>query len=88
MHIKPNKAGIAVGSFAAVVHIGWSLLIAFGWAQPLIDFIFRLHMVRPVYEVEPFDLATALGLVVVTAAIGFVVGTVFARIWNNVGGKG
>ena len=33
----------------------WSLLVLIGWAQPIIDFIFWAHMIKPVYFVKPFD---------------------------------
>ena len=48
------------------------------------DFIVTLHMIHPVYTVGPFALGTAVGLVVVAAIVGYVVGHVFALIWNKV----
>jgi len=56
--------------------------VAAGWAQPVIDFVFWMHFIKPVYVIQPFNLGTATVLVVVTAVIGFVVGSVFAVLWN------
>ena len=85
MHIKPVKAGMAVGGFAAIAHAVWALIIGLGWGQSFLNFIYRIHMVSPAPQAEPFDLATALLLVIVAAVIGFVAGSVFARVWNSVG---
>jgi len=57
-------------------------LVAAGWAQPVIDFVFWMHFIKPVYVIQPFNLGTATVLVVVTVVIGFVVGSVFAVLWN------
>jgi hypothetical protein len=47
------------------------------------DVIFRLHFIRPVYVIEPFSLIRALALVLLTAASGYCIGTVFAFLWNR-----
>jgi len=81
--MNPNKTGLALGAFLGVFHLSWSVLIALGVAQPFMDFIFRLHMVQPVYVIMPFNLGSAATLVVVTAVLGYVFGYVFAAIWNK-----
>jgi hypothetical protein len=50
-----------------------------GWAQPIIDFIFWAHMIRPVYVIKPFDSVAAVTLIIVTAAIGYIFGFVGGR---------
>jgi hypothetical protein len=80
--ISPIKAGLVLGVVIGLWHLIWSLLVASGWAQPFIDFVFWMHFIRPVYVIEPFNLGTATILVVVTAVIGFVIGCIFAVLWN------
>jgi tetrahydromethanopterin S-methyltransferase subunit F len=82
--INPRKAGLVLGVVLAGWHLCWSLLVAFGLAQPVIDFVFWIHFIKPVYQVEPFELVRALILLCVTGAIGFLVGLVFALVWNRV----
>ena len=82
-NINPNKAGLAVGALLGAWHHTWSLLVALGLAQPLIDFLFWIHFVKPVYVIEPFEIARAAILIAVTAGIGYVTGLVFALLWNR-----
>lgn len=82
-HINPNKSGSALGALVGGLHFVWSVFVALGWAQPIIDFAFMLHMVKPVFVVEPFSLTRAVALIAVTAVIGYVVGSLFARVWNH-----
>lgn len=83
MHINPNKAGLALGGLFGAWHVLWSLLVAFGLAQGLLDFMFRLHMLEPLQIVRSFDLITAASLVVVASVTGYVLGQVFAWFWNR-----
>ena len=83
MTIRPNSAALVLAMLLGSWHLLWAALVAAGWAQPLIDFIFWIHFIRPVYVVEKFNVGTALLLIGVTAAIGYVVGWCFAVLWNK-----
>lgn len=82
--IHPIKAGVTVGVLLGGWHLTWAILVAFGWAQPLIDFLFWMHFIRPVYVVTPFHPGIATILVVVTSAAGFVVAWLFSFLWNRI----
>jgi len=77
------KAGIVVAALFAGWHLCWSALVALRWAQPVIDFIFWIHFIKPIYVVEAFDALRAVILVSVTAAIGFALGCAGALAWNT-----
>ena len=81
--IHVGKAGIVLAAVLAVWHLCWSALVALGWAQPVIDFVFWMHFIKPIYVIEPFGIARAAILVAVTAGVGFVIGSIFALIWNG-----
>lgn len=81
--IQPNKAGLALGALLGIWHLAWATLVAIGWAQPLINFIFWLHFIKPIYVIEPFNAGTAALLVAITAIIGYVMGFIFALLWNR-----
>lgn len=78
-----NKVGLVIGALIGGWHLLWSLLVLIGWAQPLMDFVFRAHMIKPIYVVKPFDPLAAVTLVVITAVIGYGFGFVGALIWNR-----
>ena len=81
--IHPNTAGLTVGALLGAWHLTWLVLVAVGLAQPLMDFLFWIHFIKPVYVIEPFEVLRAVLLIVVTSAIGYVTGTVFALLWNR-----
>ena len=83
-HIDPVKTGLAVGAFLGGLHLVWSLLIAFGVAQALVDFVLWMHMISLPYVVTAFEFSAAATLVVITAIFGYVLGYLYARIWNRV----
>jgi hypothetical protein len=80
--INVSKAGLAVALVLGGLHLCWSILVALTWAQPVIDFVFWMHFIKPAYVIEPFAISRAAILIVLTAGIGFVIGSVFALVWN------
>ncbi len=82
MKLNENTTGLVVGAFMGFFHLCWALLVAFGWAQPFMNFIFGLHFIMPPYTISAFNIGTALGLIVVTALLGYIFGWIFAKIWN------
>jgi len=86
--VHPHSLGVALGVFAASGHALWVALIWFGGAQWLLDFIFRLHMINPVYTVAPFDFGTAATLVLVTGAFGYGAGWFLGLLINHGFGHG
>ncbi len=86
---KLNSANVAlvVGSTAAALHVVWALVVALGWAQGLLDFIFSLNFMSNPFIMQPFDLGKAILLIVVTFVVGYAVGWVFGWIWNTLAKK-
>jgi len=81
--IRPDRTALILAILLGSWHLVWALLVAAGWAQPLIDFIFWIHFVKPVYVIQKFNIGIALLLVGITAAIGYVIGWIFAVFWNK-----
>jgi hypothetical protein len=79
---NPNKAGLVIGALIGSWHLVWILLVLIGCAQPILDFIFWAHMIKPVYFVKPFEPVPAVTLIVITAVIGYLFGFLGAIIWN------
>jgi hypothetical protein len=77
-----NKTGVAVGLLLGGWHLLWSLLVAVGWGQPLIDLVLWAHMVHLQYVVGPFEFTAAAALVLLTTLAGYAFGWLFAFVWN------
>lgn len=86
-NISPVKAALSVGSVIGLYHLAWATLVAMGLAKPFMDFVLRLHFIKFNYEMAPFDLGTAAGLVAQTFSIGAAFGLVFALVWNWLAGR-
>jgi hypothetical protein len=81
--IGMHKTGLVLGGFMGGWHVLWSALVLAGWAQPVIDFLFWLHFIRPVYVIEAFGLGRALLLVGLTFVVGYASGAGFGFLWNR-----
>jgi hypothetical protein len=81
-HLNSMKVGIGAAAVTGGFHFCWAILVAAGWAQPVIDFIFWAHFIKPIYVIEPFELIRAVILIALTAGIGFLIGVAFAAVWN------
>ena len=56
--------------------------MAVGWAQAVVDFVFRIHFYKPILRVEPFDWGVAGTLITIAGVFGFV-GASAAIAWNQ-----
>jgi hypothetical protein len=82
MTLNPKQTGLALGLFAAILHAAWAILVALGVAKPLMNWAIRLHFIADQHAVDPFSIGNALMLVVFAFIMAFIVGYVFANIWN------
>ena len=86
--MKESKAALIFGTFVALMHLIWSIMVFLGLAQPYLNFILGLHFLNNPYTVSAFSLSTALMLIAFTFVIGYLVGWVFALIWNKLHKRG
>lgn len=87
MHqVKVHKIGLVTGGLMAIFHAIWALLVLFGWAKPLMDWILGLHFLSFEYSVDPFTIGNALLLVIVTGIIGYIGGVILGWLWNVIHG--
>lgn len=81
-HLNPNKTGLALGKLVGGLHLVWAILVALGSAQALVNFSLWAHMVSMPVVVGAFDITAAITIIIVATAAGYVLGYLFAKIWN------
>ena len=82
MALNPKQVGLTTGLFAAIVHIVWAVLVAIGVAEPFSRWVMGLHFVSEQYTVNAFSIGNAVMLVIFAFIAAFIVGYVFANVWN------
>ena len=70
------KNGLTGGLSLAFFHLCWIVVVAIGWGQTILDFVFKIHMLNSPLQVQPFNPTFALTLLLVTFTVGFVMGIV------------
>jgi hypothetical protein len=75
--------GIVGGLCLSSLHLIWIILIFLGWAQPLMDFVFKLHMLNSPFQVQHFNLVLAAGLLILTFTVGAFGGLIFSFFSND-----
>lgn len=80
--INPRRAGFIGAILLCGWHAFWSVLVASGVGQQLLDFLFSIQFMRPAFVLESFSWARATSLLLVTTTIGYFVGWTFAIVWN------
>jgi hypothetical protein len=81
-HVDVNRAGIVGAVILAGWHMAWSVLVAAGMAQRVMDFVYRLHSLKSDAVVQSFDPAMAGLLLLLTAGLGYLLGAGTAAMWN------
>lgn len=74
---RPAIAALVGGFALSSLHLCWVLVVASGCAQPLLDFIFRLHMLSSPFRVQPFSLGLSAALLLLTFLVGAGYGLLF-----------
>ncbi len=82
--VAVGSAGLLVGAILSGIYVLWALFIVSGLAQSLMDWVAALHFINPVYVVQHIDLSRLASLVLLTGALGYALGGLFALLCNRV----
>ncbi len=81
--VGASSAGFVSALFLGCLYLLWALFVVSGAAQLLMNFIFRLHFIRPIYVIQDIDPLRALCMVLLSVAGGYAFGSAFALMWNR-----
>ena len=84
--MNKNQVGLTLGIFAALCHLIWLIAVAIG-IQKFIDWILLLHSIQLDLALTSVVILNAVILIVLAFIGGYIVGYVFAAIWNWVAKK-
>mgnify|MGYP001579355018 CR=1 FL=1 len=85
MHkLHPHKTGLALGSFNALIHLVWVLLMSMGWAAGKLNFFLAKHFLSIQFDVLEFSWKGGLMLIILAFIGGYIAGAVFSFVWNKV----
>ena len=82
--LNKNKVALSLATFSALLHAVWSLVIALfpGGVQSLAGWVLEHHFLSSSTTLLPFDLGSAVLLVLYSFIMAYIVGWVFAAIYN------
>lgn len=84
--LNKNQVGVTLGIFAAVCHLVWLVAVALG-IQKFVDWILLLHSIQLDVILTQVVILNAVLLVVLAFIGGYIVGWVFAALYNWAGKK-
>lgn len=87
MALNANKTGLTVGLITAGIHAIWSIIVALGFGQSVVDWAMSLHFLQSMYTLTDFRLRIALLLVLAAFAGGYGFGWLFAIVYNKLNKK-
>ncbi len=82
MNFNKNRMGLTLGSLFSLSHLLWVIIVALGFGQKILDSAHSYHFVGGDHPVESFTFLTALLGVIFAFICGYIVGWLFACIWN------
>ncbi len=80
--LKPNKVGLALACLVAVWQLVWIIAVAIG-KQPMLEWIMGVHFIANGMKVLPVTVGKAIVSLLIHFVAGYVLGWLFATIWNN-----
>lgn len=84
--LNKNQVGLAIGIFAAICHLIWSIAVAIG-IQSYVDWILLLHSIKLDLVLTSVVIMNVILLIILAFVGGYIFGYVFAAIYNWIGKK-
>ncbi|MBI4135474.1 hypothetical protein HY477_01955 [Candidatus Uhrbacteria bacterium] len=87
MQFNKNQAGLTLGTLFGLMHLLWVVVVGAGVGQEMANFWHAKHFLTDMHALGGFNLGLAIVGVILAWVSGYVVGWVFAALWNWFGAK-
>ncbi len=87
IEINKNQIGLTLGSVFAILHAAWVVIVGIGLGQSLADWLHSVHFLSDSVAITGFSLGAALIGIITAFISGYVLGWLFAVLWNWFGKK-
>ena len=85
--LNKNHIGLTLGSIFGLMHLLWVIVVGLGFGQSLANFWHSMHFLTDMHTFAGFSFGTAVLGVIMAFVSGYVIGFVFAALWNWLGEK-
>ena len=82
MNLNKKQVALTFGIMAALGHFLWTLAVAVGFGQSLLNWSMVNHYMNFGYTVGNVSLGIAVASILAAFVCGYIVGLVFASVWN------
>ncbi len=82
IELNKNQAGLTLGTISAIFHTLWAIIVAVGLGGSLSNWIHFMHFMTDIHVIASFSISTAIFGIIEAFIIGYVVGWLFALLWN------
>ncbi len=85
--LNKNQTGLTLGLLSGIMHFLWVISTALGLGQIFANFVHSMHFLSDMHTV--MGVSWGLGVLGIALAFiwGYVIGFIFAALWNWVGEK-
>lgn len=81
--LNAHKTGLALGLILVIWHAIWLIIVGIGYGQAALDMVMRIHFLSAPWAVTGFNFVNAITLLIVALVAGYIIGWMFAKIWNK-----
>ncbi|MGD0977170.1 MAG: hypothetical protein ABR875_02665 [Minisyncoccia bacterium] len=85
--LNQNKTGLALGVFGVIVHFLWTIVVLIGLGKWGLDLVFRMHYLANPFVIKGVTILRFVGLMIMAFVAWYIVGWLFAAVWNWVNKK-
>jgi hypothetical protein len=85
--INKNQLGLTLGIVFTILHVLWVIAVLVGLGKIIADWMHIVHFISETHTITAVSLGNVAIGIIIAFVSGYVLGWVFAALWNSVGDK-